>query len=170
LVSVALYQPDIAPNVGAILRLCACLEVAVHIIEPAGFAWSEKSLHRTGLDYIEHAKIIRHWSFAALKAATTGRRLVLLSTKADLSYVRFGFADDDVLLFGRETAGVPREVHGAVDVRLVIPMRRGMRSLNVALACAMVTGEALRQTRTFPADGPPRQQMRPRGSGAKPGL
>jgi tRNA (cytidine/uridine-2'-O-)-methyltransferase len=150
MISIALFQPDIAPNVGAILRLAACLDIAVHIIEPAGFPWSESSLRRAGLDYMEHTRIVRHPDFAGFQAATAGGRLVLLSTKADTAYAHFKFADGDVLLFGRETAGVPDQVHEAADARLTIPMRPGMRSLNVALACAMVVGEALRQTGAFP--------------------
>ncbi|MDP9136700.1 MAG: tRNA (cytidine(34)-2'-O)-methyltransferase [Pseudomonadota bacterium] len=152
MISVALFQPDIAPNVGAILRLAACLDVAVHIIDPAGFPWSEKSLRRAGLDYMEQARIFRHANFAGFRAAIERRRLVLLSTKAKATYTQFRFATGDVLLFGRETAGVPDAVHGAADARLTIPMRRGMRSLNVALACAMVAGEALRQTGAFPGE------------------
>jgi tRNA (cytidine/uridine-2'-O-)-methyltransferase len=143
---IALYQPDIPPNVGTILRLGACLGVGVHIIEPAGFAWSEASLRRAGLDYLDHARIVRHTSYEDFCAATPGRRQVLLSTRANVAYTRFGFRREDILLFGRESSGVPRSVHQRVDERLKIPMRASMRSLNVAIACAMVVGEALRQT------------------------
>jgi tRNA (cytidine/uridine-2'-O-)-methyltransferase len=147
---IALYQPDIPPNVGTILRLGACLGVAVHIIEPAGFAWNEQSFRRAGLDYIEHARILRHASYDLFCSATKGRRQLLLSTRARLPYTSFSFRREDILLFGRESSGVPEEVHGRVSERLTIPMRAGMRSLNVAVACAMVLGEALRQTGEFP--------------------
>lgn len=149
MISIALFQPDIAPNVGTILRLAACLGTAVHIIEPTDLPWSEKSLRRAGLDYMKEARILRHASFASFRAATAGGRLVLLSTKARTAYFRFEFRDGDMLLFGRETAGVPDQVHRAADARLTIPMQPGMRSLNVATACAMVVGEALRQIAGF---------------------
>lgn len=142
---IALYQPDIPPNVGTILRLGACLGVTVHIIEPAGFAWSERSFRRAGLDYIEHVRVLRHDCFESFASAIAGRRIVLLSTQAETDYRRFRFAPEDVLLVGRESNGVPEEVHRRADHRLRIPMRASMRSLNVAVACAMVLGEALRQ-------------------------
>ena len=147
---IALYQPDIPPNVGTIVRLGACLGVAIHIIEPAGFAWSDRSLRRAALDYAEAAAILRHDSYAAFCASTGGRRQVLLSTKAGLAYTAFTFRSDDILVMGRETGGVPDEVHKRVEERITIPMRQGMRSLNVAVACAMALGEALRQTDGFP--------------------
>ncbi|HEY7764863.1 MAG TPA: tRNA (cytidine(34)-2'-O)-methyltransferase [Aestuariivirgaceae bacterium] len=147
---IALYQPDIPPNVGTILRLGACLDVPVHVIEPAGFAWSERSFRRAGLDYLAEATLIRHGSYEDFCAVTAGRRQVLLSTKAQVHYTAFQFMQDDILVVGRETSGAPEEVHGRVDARVIIPMRRGMRSLNVAIACAMVVGEALRQTKGFP--------------------
>src|SRR5688500_2788008 len=148
---IALYQPDIPPNVGTILRLGACLGVAVHIIEPAGFAWSEPSLRRAALDSGEGVAILRHDSYEAFSAAMEGRRQVLLSTKAELAYTEFAFSSEDILVMGRETGGVPDDVHRSVDARIGIPMRPGMRSLNVAVACAMALGEALRQTSGFPA-------------------
>jgi tRNA (cytidine/uridine-2'-O-)-methyltransferase len=147
---IALYQPDIPPNVGTIVRLGACLGVVIHIIEPAGFAWSERSLHRAALDYADAAAILRHASYEAFCAFTEGRRQVLLSTKAKLAYTDFTFRRDDLLVMGRETSGVPEEVHRRVEERITIPMRQGMRSLNVAVACAMALGEALRQTGGFP--------------------
>jgi tRNA (cytidine/uridine-2'-O-)-methyltransferase len=146
---IALYQPDIAPNVGTILRLGACLGVAIHIIEPAGFAGNERSLRRAALDYAEEAAVVRHASYEAFCNATEGRRQVLLSTKARVAYTNFTFRSGDILLMGRETSGVPEEVHRRVEERITIPMRRGMRSLNVAIACAMALGEALRQTGGF---------------------
>jgi tRNA (cytidine/uridine-2'-O-)-methyltransferase len=146
---IALYQPDIPPNVGTIMRLGACLGVAVHIIEPAGFAWSERSLRRAALDYAEGVRIIRHVSYEAFCSSISGRRQVLLSTKARLAYTDFAFRKEDILIMGRETGGVPEEVHRSVEASVTIPMRTGMRSLNVAVACAMALGEALRQTGGF---------------------
>jgi tRNA (cytidine/uridine-2'-O-)-methyltransferase len=146
-IRIALYQPDIAGNTGTILRMAACLGLGVDIIEPAGFDSSDRNLRRAGMDYLEMAQLARHLDFARFDEwrRGDGRRLVLLSTKATLPYTKFDFADGDVLLFGRESAGVPDSIHDAADARLVIPMRGGGRSLNVALAAAMVAGEALRQ-------------------------
>ena len=149
----ALYQPDIPQNAGTILRLAACLDVAVDVIGPAGFDMSDRNLRRAGLDYLNHVEIVRHVSFAAFLAARRGR-LVLLTTAGDTAYTDFAFARDDVLLLGRESAGVPREVHERADARILVPMRPGLRSLNVAVAGAMVMGEALRQTGGFPIAGP----------------
>lgn len=143
----ALYQPDIPQNAGTILRLAACLDVAVDVIGPAGFDMSDRNLRRAGLDYLNHVEIVRHLSFAAFLAARRGR-LVLLTTAGDTAYTDFAFARDDVLLLGRESAGVPENVHALADARLRIPMREGLRSLNIAVAAAMVLGEALRQTGT----------------------
>ena len=147
---IALYQPDIAPNTATILRMAACFGLTVRIIEPAGFHWSESSLRRAGMDYLEQAKIVRDTSWEAFRAAAAGRRLVLLTTRASLPYTDFPFSPTDILMLGRESAGVPPAVHEAADARLLIPMRPGLRSLNVAMACALVTGEALRQTGGFP--------------------
>lgn len=147
MIEIALYQPDIPPNAGTIMRMAACLGAAVSIIEPAGFPWSAPSLRRAGLDYLDKARIIRHSSFESFRASAAGRRIVLLTTRASISYTTFGFRDDDILLLGRESGGAPDEVHAAADARIVIPLEPGFRSLNVAVACAMVFGEALRQTR-----------------------
>ncbi len=148
----ALYQPDIPQNTGTILRMAACLDIAVDLIGPAGFDISDRALRRAGLDYIHHVVIMRHESFAAFEAARrlTPARLVLLTTGAALAYTAFAFRSDDILLLGRESAGAPAEVHEAADARVAVPMRAGMRSLNVAVAAAMVLGEALRQTGRFP--------------------
>jgi tRNA (cytidine/uridine-2'-O-)-methyltransferase len=143
---IALYQPDIPPNVGTILRLGACLDVTVHIIEPASFAWNDRSLRRAGLDYLDHAQIIRQPSYQAFCAATAGQRQVLLTTKGEMPYTSFVFRGDDILVLGRESSGVSEEVRRRAGAQITIPMRNGMRSLNVAIACAMVLGEALRQT------------------------
>jgi tRNA (cytidine/uridine-2'-O-)-methyltransferase len=139
----ALYEPDIPQNVGAMMRLCACLGVAMDIIEPCGFIWDEAKIRRAGMDYIEHLKLTRHPSWADFSPSG---RLVLLTTKAAQPYTDFRFEASDVLLVGRESAGVPEHVHARADARVLIPMQPGCRSLNVATAAAMVLGEALRQT------------------------
>lgn len=143
---IALYQPDIAGNTGTILRMAACLGLAVDVIEPAGFDISDRALRRAGMDYLEMVALTRHLDFAAFEAwrRDEGRRVVLFSTKAALPYTQFRFQDGDILLFGRESAGVPDQVHELADARLLIPMKAG-RSLNVALSAAMAAGEALRQ-------------------------
>ncbi|MEW9804598.1 tRNA (cytidine(34)-2'-O)-methyltransferase [Mesorhizobium marinum] len=144
---IALYQPDIAGNTGAILRLAACLGVGVDIIEPAGFDLSDRNLRRAGMDYLEMAALTRHLDFDRFEQWRRGeaRRLVLFSTTAALPYTDFAYADGDVLLFGRESAGVPAHVHDRADRRLLIPMPGGGRSLNLALSAAMAAGEAARQ-------------------------
>ncbi len=149
---IALYEPDIPQNTGTILRLAACLGLAAHIIEPAGFPVSDRAFRRAGLDYLDHVTIERHASFAAFEAwrEAAGVRLVLLTTGAATSYLDHTFQSDDILLFGRESAGVPEAVHRAAQARLCIPMRPGLRSLNVAVAVAIAVGEALRQTGGFP--------------------
>ncbi len=147
-IALALYQPDIPQNTATILRLGACLGVPVHIIEPAGFVWSERSLRRAGMDYIDHVRIIRHASWRRFQAGMERHRLVLATTKAACNYTSLEFAHGDVILFGRESAGVPDSVHDAADCRVTIAMQPGMRSLNVAMAAAMITGEALRQLRS----------------------
>ena len=144
---IALYQPDIAGNTGTILRMAACLDAAVDIIEPAGFDLSDRTLRRAGMDYLEMAALTRHLDFSRFEdwRRGQGRRLILFSTRATLAYTKFTFAERDVLLFGRESAGVPDHVRAAADHELVIPMPGGGRSLNVALAAAMAAGEAMRQ-------------------------
>jgi len=147
----ALFQPDIPQNTGTMLRLCACLGVSAAIVEPAAFPVSDRAFRRAGMDYLDRIDIARHVSFAAFEAwrAAAGRRLVLLTTKGALPHTDFAFAQDDILLVGRESAGVPENVHAAADARIVVPMRPGFRSLNVAVTAAMVVGEALRQTGGF---------------------
>ncbi len=150
MIEIALFQPDIAPNAASIMRLAACFGLRVRIIEPAGFTWSDSALKRAGMDYLAKADLIRDASWEDFRAATAGRRLVLITTKSQRAYTGFTFAAGDILLMGRESAGVPVAVHAAADARLTIPMQPGLRSLNVAMACAMVTGEALRQLGGFP--------------------
>ncbi|MEN3374663.1 MAG: tRNA (cytidine/uridine-2-O-)-methyltransferase [Hyphomicrobiales bacterium] len=144
---VALYEPDIAQNTGTILRLCACLGVEAHIIEPAGFPVSDRTFRRAGMDYLDRVILTRHISWTAFEQWRRGEKhdLVLLTTAVPTSYLDHRYHADTVLLFGRESAGVPETVHAAADARLTIPMHPGLRSLNVAMACAMVVGEALRQ-------------------------
>ena len=148
--NLVLFEPDIPQNAGTIFRLAACLGVAVDLIEPCGFVLDDKRLRRAGLDYLEGVALRRHSSWAAYRDAAEPGRLVLLTTRGDRAHTDFAYAPDDRLLLGRESVGVPDAVHGAVDARVRIPMRAGMRSLNVALAAAMVLGEALRQTGGFP--------------------
>ena len=147
----ALYQPDIPQNTGTMLRLAACLGVPVEIVEPAGFDVSDRNLRRAGLDYLDRVAITRHVSWRAFVQwrAERGLRLIVATTKGALPYTEFAFDRDDVILLGRESAGVPDEVHRAADARVVIPMQPGLRSLNVAVAAAMLLGEALRQTGGF---------------------
>jgi tRNA (cytidine/uridine-2'-O-)-methyltransferase len=147
--SVALYQPDIAGNTGTILRLAACLGLSVELIEPAGFDASDRNLRRAGMDYLEIAPLTRHlsWSHFEDWRKASGRRLVLASTRAADPYTAFAYGPDDILLFGRESAGVPETVHESADARVLIPMVEGARSINVALSAAMIAGEALRQSK-----------------------
>ena len=145
---IALYQPDIPGNTGTILRLAACLGLQVDIIEPAGVVLSDKNLKRSGMDYLASVAMTRHvnWERFDTWRKAQGRRLVLASTRAALPYTTFDYAANDILLFGRESAGVPEHVHDATDHRIIIPMVEGQRSINVAMSAAMITGEALRQT------------------------
>lgn len=154
----ALFEPDIAQNAGTMMRLAACLGLAVDLIEPCGFIVGDAKFRRSAMDYLERIELVRHRSWAAFQADRLARaqpgRLVLLTTRADRRYVDARFATDDTLLVGRESAGVPDAVHDAADLRLLVPMQPGLRSINVALAAAMVVGEALRQTNLF-VEGPP---------------
>jgi tRNA (cytidine/uridine-2'-O-)-methyltransferase len=148
----AQFEPDIPQNTGAIARLAACLGLALDIIEPAGFPVSDRAFRRAGMDYLDKVEIKRHTSFEAFEAwrRSYGGRLVLATTRAELSYLDFAFAEPDILMLGRESAGAPDAVHASADARILIPMREGLRSLNVALAAAMIAGEALRQTGCIP--------------------
>ena len=148
----ALFQPDIPQNTGTLLRFAACMGLAVDIIEPCGFLLDDRRLRRAGMDYLDNVALTRHnsWDRFVESVDKMGARLVLLTTKSATSYVDFVFDSKDILLLGRESAGVPPEVHEAADARLLIPMVEGVRSLNVALAAAVVAGEALRQTGPLP--------------------
>lgn len=154
----ALYQPDIAQNTGTILRLCACLGVPVDVIGPTGFDMSDRALKRSALDYLDHVELKRHISFSEFmdrralseRRADAGR-LVLLSAHAETPHIHFAFEPNDILMLGRESAGCPESVHAQTDARITIPMRPGLRSLNVAVSAAIVLGEALRQTNQFPS-------------------
>ncbi len=150
MVSLVLYQPDIPQNAGSVLRLGACLGITVEIVEPAGFHLSDRHLKRAGMDYLDHVRLVRHRSWQAFQASLDGRRLVLASAHAARAFTDFTFEPGDALLLGRESAGVPADVAEAADHRILIPMRPGLRSINVAQAAAMIAGEALRQLDAFP--------------------
>jgi len=145
---IALFQPDIPQNTGTILRLCACTDVAAHIIEPAGFPVSDRHFRRAGMDYLDQVSLMRHdsWSKFDQWRNEGSYGLILFTTRGARSYLDYHYGLNDILLFGRESAGVPDEVAAAADARLVIPIKPGLRSLNVAIAAAMALGEALRQT------------------------
>jgi tRNA (cytidine/uridine-2'-O-)-methyltransferase len=147
----ALYQPDIPQNTGTMMRLCACMNVPMDIIEPCGFALSDKNLKRAGMDYLEHLDLTRHMNWQQFCAAETTKRIVLLTTRAETRFTDFAFQAEDTLLLGRESAGVPEDVQAACAHRVIIPMTPAVRSVNVAVAAAMVLSEALRQTGLFPA-------------------
>lgn len=152
----ALYEPDIPPNVGTIFRLGACLGVPIDLIEPCGFPLDDRRLRRAAMDYMDKLELVRHESYASYCRARAAfgepGRVVLLTTRGDTDYRAFAYRGSDTLLLGRESAGVPPEVHAEADARVRIPLREGLRSINVALACAIVLGEALRQTMGFPGD------------------
>ncbi len=146
----ALYQPDIPQNTGTLMRLCAAMDVPLDIIEPCGFALDEKKVRRSAMDYFDYLNLTRHASWEAFQQQFKDRRLVLLTTKTDVLYTGFEFHADDILMAGRESAGVPDDVHNICDARIRVPMAADIRSLNVAVSCSMVLGEALRQTQQFP--------------------
>lgn len=148
---IALFEPEIAGNVGAILRLGACLGTPVDLIEPMGFAWDDRRVRRAAMDYIDHVAVSRHPDFRAFKATIGSQRLILFTTKSAQSAYDFSFMTDDVLIFGKESAGVPPAVADACDARLRIPMRPQVRSMNLASSAALALGEALRQTASLPS-------------------
>jgi tRNA (cytidine/uridine-2'-O-)-methyltransferase len=149
MIEIALYQPDIAPNSATIARLCACFGLKLTIIEPAGFVFTDAAFRRAGMDYLAHVDLARSHSWTAFQAANAGRRIVLLTTKASMPYCDFRFQNDDILLLGRESLGVPEAVHAALPHRIRIPMKPEARSLNVAVATGIVASEALRQLGAF---------------------
>jgi tRNA (cytidine/uridine-2'-O-)-methyltransferase len=151
-VRLALYEPDIPQNAGSMMRLGAALGVGIDLIEPCGFLLSDRNFRRAGMDYLKSADIRRHESWARFREGLSSR-LILLTTAGDTPYADFAFQPGDTLMVGRESAGVPEEVHDAADARLLVPMAAGLRSLNVSQAAAMVLGEALRQTSLFPKTG-----------------
>ncbi len=153
LLRIALFEPDIAPNVGTILRLGACLGVGVDVIEPCGFVWSDPKLRRAGMDYLDQVDLNRHTSWQRYMADARPKRLVLMTTRGATRLPEFDFAAGDTLLLGRESAGVPDDVHDAADARVAIPLMPGLRSLNVAIAGAIALGQALRQLGGFPGEG-----------------
>jgi tRNA (cytidine/uridine-2'-O-)-methyltransferase len=150
MIRIALFEPDIPQNTGTILRLCACLGVEAHLIEPAGFPVTDRAFRRAGMDYLDQVRLVRHagWREFAAWRLQEGLRLVLFTTQASVPYLGRAYRADEILLFGRESAGAPHTVHEAADVRVTIPMRAGLRSLNVAMAVAMAVGEAIRQTKS----------------------
>jgi tRNA (cytidine/uridine-2'-O-)-methyltransferase len=152
IVQLALYQPDMPTNAGAALRLAACLDLPLVVIEPCGFVWDDRRLRRVALDYLAGATLLRmaSWSTFEARRRAEGRRLVLLTTRAETTHLAARYHPDDVLLAGRESAGVPEEVHGSADLRVRVPLAPGRRSLNLVTALAIVLGEALRQTSGFP--------------------
>lgn len=148
----ALFQPDIPQNAGTLVRLSACLGIALDVIEPCGFLWDEKRMRRAGMDYVDHARVRRHASWQSFRQDMAGRRLVLLTTAGGSRLDAFSFHPGDVIMVGRESAGVPAEVAAAADVALRIPMAPGLRSLNVALAASLAVGEAMRQLNLYPPE------------------
>lgn len=149
MLNIALYHPDIPQNVGAAIRLCACMGTGLDIIEPTSFPWDTRKIRQSAMDYYDALDINRHTSWEAFYESKGDRRIVLMTTKAALPYTEFEFQDDDILLAGSESAGVPEHVHDAADGRILIPMKAGLRSLNIVNASAMILGEALRQTGGF---------------------
>ena len=146
MIHIALYQPDIPQNVGAAIRLCACLGIPLDIIEPCGFPWNLKKIKQSGLDYLEEATIIHHDSWESFQNTYEERRLILMTTKSSVPYTKFQFSENDILIAGRESAGVPIEIHQSLENQITIPMVGKTRSLNIINATSMITGEALRQT------------------------
>ncbi len=148
---IALYQPDIPQNCGAMMRLCACMGVGMDVIEPCGFAWDERKIRKSAMDYFDQANIMRYSSWERFYDSCHGKaRIILMTTKASVPYHRFAFEPDDILLAGRESAGVPDFIHERADGRIFVPMTQGARSLNVVNATSMILGEALRQTGLLP--------------------
>lgn len=142
-----MFQPDIPQNLGSMMRLCACLDVPLDIIEPCGFIWNKKKIEQSALDYYQSVSLTKHISWDKFRENTQGSRIILMTTKASKPYTEFEFQKNDILLAGRESSGVPEYVHEAAGGRILIPMENNQRSLNIVNATAMITGEALRQTK-----------------------
>lgn len=151
-INLALFQPEIPQNTGAAMRLTACMGIPLDIIEPTTFVWDDAKIRRSAMDYIDFVNLKRHSNWESFRTTYQGRRIILLTTKSDQSYLDFTFQSGDILLAGQESAGVPEHVHNSCDARLTIPMASGLRSMNVVNACAMVVGEALRQVRHAASD------------------
>ncbi len=151
-INLALFQPEIPQNTGAAMRLTACMGIPLDIIEPTTFVWDDAKIRRSAMDYIDFVNLKRHSNWESFRTSYSGRRIILLTTKSDQSYLDFTFQSGDILLAGQESAGVPEHVHNSCDARLTIPMASGLRSMNVVNACAMVVGEALRQVRHTASD------------------
>ncbi len=147
---IALFEPEIAGNVGNVMRLGACMGAGIDLIEPLGFPWDDRRVRRAAMDYIDHVEIVRHANFTAFREARAGKRIVLFTTRATQSSYDFAYRPDDVLLFGKESAGVTDAVRAAVDASVRLPMRAEVRSLNLATSAGIALGEALRQTGTLP--------------------
>lgn len=147
MVQIALYQPDIPQNVGAMMRLCACMNTPLHIIEPCGFPWDERKFKRAAMDYLTHVNVIRHSSWQKFQQETVQNRIILMTTHANTPFVDFKFQKNDILLAGSESRGAPEDIHETTAARIGIPMHAGLRSLNIVNATSMIVGEALRQTR-----------------------
>ena len=152
-IRLALFQPDIPQNAAAVIRTAACLGVKVDVIEPCGFLWGDNRMRRAGLDYLNKTNITLHPGWDFFQEKYPDRRRILLTTKTDSCYTKFQFEYGDILLLGRETAGVPKSIHKSLNYKITIPMKRGLRSFNLGVAAAMVTGEALRQLEAFPEIG-----------------
>jgi len=146
----ALFQPDIPQNTGTLMRLCACMNIPLNIIEPCGFILSDKNLKRAGMDYMDHLELRKHSSWESFITATQGKRLILMTTKTSNSFIDFKFEPNDILIAGRESAGAPEYVHQQCSAEVTIPMSPETRSLNIAIASAMILSEGLRQTQGFP--------------------
>jgi len=147
MVDLAFYQPDIPQNIGAAMRLCACLDVPMQVIEPTAFPWKDAEFRRSGMDYIQQVALTRHMSWTVFNAARKNRRLILVETDGKIGLWDFTFRPDDILVMGRESAGVPPEIYASCDETITIPMKAGVRSMNVVTAAALALGEAIRQTR-----------------------
>ena len=151
MVQLALYQPDIPQNLGSAIRLCACLDTPLDVIEPCGFPWNDRKIRQSGMDYMDAITINRHSSWDRFFENYHGKqRIILMTTKSPHNFTEFTFQPDDILLAGRESSGVPDDIHACADGRVIVPLKPGLRSFNIINASAMILSEALRQTDGFP--------------------